>query len=140
MSMNQKPYNFRKLSMTMLAIHLSTLTPAASFAEEGQVRQIGRMNFWFHSGDAAERILTETHEGISSITYAGRQGKELNAKINAAGMAHVAGVGGIIRTQGHTVADGVKTLKKVVDQIVDEGADAIYIDEPVGPADRKSVV
>ena len=128
----------RMLSIAVLAIGVSALAPAYSFAQDAAVtapvRPVGRMHFWFYSRDAAERFLTEDHEGVSAITYAGRQDAALKARISASGLAYVGGVGGIVRINGQSVEDGIKVFKKRIDKIIADGVDAIYVDEPVGPA------
>jgi hypothetical protein len=128
----------RVLFIAVLAIGGSALAPADSFAQDAAitapVRSLGRMHFWFYSRDAAERFLTEDRVGVSAITYAGPQDEALNAKINASGLARVAGVGGIVRIEGQSVEDGIKVFKKRIDKIIADGVDAIYVDEPVGAA------
>jgi hypothetical protein len=128
----------RMLSIAVLAIGVSALAPADSFAQDAAVkdpvRPIGRTHFWFYSRDAAARFLTGDHEGVSAITYAGPQDEALNARISASGLARVAGVGGIVRIKGQSVEDGIKVFKKGIDKIIAGGVDAIYVDEPVGPA------
>ncbi|WP_147262849.1 hypothetical protein [Roseiarcus fermentans] len=98
------------------------------------------MNFWFYSAAAAEQFIAGDHDGVTSITYAGQTDPLLNGKIHASGMAVVGGVGGVISLK-RTTADEIRNDQsgplldsRALERIANTGADAIYVDEPVGPA------
>jgi hypothetical protein len=116
-------------------ILLSTVRDSPAEAQTAP-RPVGRMNFWFHSATAASDFVAGDHRGVTSITYAGAPAPLLNTMIHAAHMAVVGGIGGVISLKRITIDEILNFNGKnpTIDKLVKEGVDALYVDEPVGPA------
>ena len=99
-------------------------------------KPMGRINFWFHSAAAASDFLAGDHQGVTSVNYAGPPNASLNAKIHANNMAVVGGIGGVVSLKRITVEEILNSTEKSggIENLARKGVDALYVDEPVGPA------
>lgn len=124
----------RVLGVLLLAAFSTVERPRAESG--GLARPMGRMNFWFYSARAASAFVDGDHRGVTSITYGGDPDLLLNARIHAKGMAIVGGVGGIVSPTRITIDEILRRggPNPQLDKLVSEGVDALYVDEPVGPA------
>ena len=108
------------------------------FAESStHARPLGRMNFWFYSPDAAEAFVAGDHRGVTSVSYSGQSKPLVNRKIHDKGMAVLAGMGGVIsvkKISAEELLHAGSAAYGLLNIFARDGADAIYVDEPVGPS------
>ena len=73
---------------------------------------------------------------MTSVNYAGPPNASLNARIHANNMAVVGGIGGVVSLKRITVEEILNSTEKSggIENLARKGVDALYVDEPVGPA------
>jgi len=102
-----------------------------------RVRPLGRIIFWFRSDQPIDAFLSRPVRGVTAVQIAGSWPAlpEHVRKAHSLGMAVLGGVSGVAGLYQKTYRQSLDYYKhKVIDAQIAAGVDALYVDEPYGPA------
>ena len=102
-----------------------------------RVRPLGRIIFWFRSDQPIDAFLSRPVRGVTAVQIAGSWPAlpEHVRKAHSLGMAVLGGVSGAVGGYRKTSRQSLDYYKHtVIDAQIAAGVDALYVDEPYGPA------
>lgn len=125
--------------MFSLLVTLSPAVPDVLATYVPPPRPIGKIVFWFYSATAIDDFLEHPDHGVTALVMgypqiAGAQGAKRVHKAHADGLAVISGLPGDPGLAAGTYEKSMKVFEAHLEYYASIGVDAVYVDEPYGPA------